>query len=330
MPNTLDNTSILQSNPKQKTDSKQETKTACLNSLKKQIQQYPPKDPQEFALINKCLSVCAHSRQGATTCVCTCSTSRENCMHLTSYAAQIESSSPHSVCICANYKNCDSPENCIPTFIQSLDEESLKQYDIKSSEKTIKVNDLLFSEDQVYVCPVRLKERRIASGLSFAQVEAISWVSRGWLNRCEKLPSEGSCQKNKIEKSLCYYLAALYGTTPGYLMGHTNSVNSDLFSTKYSYRIKGNKRYKHTPPVIKELSLGLYYPSKEQAAGLKAAEKLKEIINNCPNSPEIKALSAFLSKGEAIYFTNFPKDMRSNLDIFLTGLMHASPYDPAF
>lgn len=324
MSKAVENASKPRSPRKPPRDYKQRLKEACLKSFATQIQQYPPKDQQELELINQRLSVCTHYRCSETTCRCHTS---QKCPSLIDHDTQAAQCQSNCAYVCANYKSCASPRNCKPNFLQSLDDAKLKEYDIYAPERTIVVKELFRSEDQVYVCPVRLKNCRISSGLTFSQIESLSWVTRGWLSRCEKFSPQNPHQKVKIEKSLCYLLAALYDTTPGYLMGHTNSVNTDLFTVKYKYRLKGKDRYKHDNPAIKELSLCVYSFSKERSDGFKSIEKLQKILTEHTNSPEINALNTFLSNGEKIYYKSFPQEIRNELNTFLTGLLHATPND---
>lgn len=327
MSKTTENAPKPRSPRKPPRDYKQRLKEACLESLATQIQQYPPKDSQELELIKQRLSVCAYSRCNETACRYP---THQKCLTPIKQETQVTKYQSNRAYMCANYKYCDTPGNCKPTFLQSLDDTKLKEYDIiYTPERTIKIAELFNLEEQVYICPARLKACRVASGLTFSQIESLSWVTRSWLNRCEKFPSKNLRQKVKMEKSLCYFLAALYGTTPGYLMGHTNSVNSDLFTTQYKYRKKGKKSYVHEPPIIRELSLTLYCLSKDRINGLKAIKSLEKIIDKHPNSSEMRALCDFISKGKNIYFTDFPREIRSELNKFLAGLLHTTPNESA-
>lgn len=299
---------------------KLEKKQRCLKNFGKQIGQFPQKSESDCALVEQYLSHCVLTEYPDDKASFTDSTLEPTKM-------QNQTSS-----FAVSGEKCEECEyygwKCVKPLLSTLDR---RQYSVKTYNKCIRYTDLIDSDEQVLIIPQRLKDCRDYAGFSLEQVSELSWVSNVWLYRLEQSDSTNRAGKKKIEKALCYYLAALYGTTPGYLMGQTDSPNKEIFITKYIWHslIKTTKRSKPIKEyVIEELIASpIYYPSKKQRRGLAAREKLKDLLNNKYAEQDFNSLLQFLNYGENIYFTFLPKDVRDYLSVFLTGIIESSPYE---
>lgn len=299
---------------------KLEKKRICLKNFGTQIEQFPQKSKPDLILTEQYLFQCTLAEYPS---------DNASFADLTLEPDKAKPQIDSFAVFCSKCKECKYYGlQCVQPLWLTLDR---RQYAAKMYTKRIKCADLLDSDERVLIMPQRLKNCRSHAGFSLEQVSELSWVSNVWLHRQEQSDSTKGTGKKEIEKALCYYLAALYGTTPGYLMGQTDNPNKDIFITKYIWHnlietAKPSKPMRQY--VIEEVIVSpIYYPSKKQQRGLAAGEELKNLLNNKYAQQDFNSLLQFLNYGENIYFTLLPKDVRDYLSAFLTGITESSPYE---
>lgn len=288
-------------------DSKEKS---CLLNLWWKIEKFPRRKPEDMKLIEQYLSQCKHINAAHLDCA---AISEEN-------PTKQDSSKGKAKLFCSKYHSCEYPDKrCLPRQYQSLTENGY-ELEIKSYQLTYR--NFISWTDSVYFSGERLKEQRKKAGFSLDEVEEFSWVSKTWLSKLE------NGQIPQIDKVLCYYLAALYETTPGYLMGQTCNKDADLYITRYIYRRRSDAICKKMPPLIKEATIDelvspIIYSSKVQSKGYAAS---RELLEN-PYVKSIPQLESFVKSGQTIYFNSYPKEIKNALHAFLTGIMEIIPYE---
>lgn len=288
-------------------------KRMCLQNLKRQIEQFPSKSEQDMQYIECFLSRCTQAQLA-----------RQNDTG-SKFEEQTKADylPDGQAFYCLKHGKC--PHLCEESALPPYFSQDRGQYIIKADQK-IKYRTLISCTDRVEIYPSRLEQQRNRAGFSQEQVVNLAWVTKTWISKSETAPCNNKYGKKSIAKSLCYYLAALYGTTPGYLMGHTDEPDRDIYITRF--RRKNTRRSGKTTSeglqiVIEELiATPIRFSSEAQIRGLQAAQSLRE-------NPKLKntRLLDFIDKGEAVYFDLYSKEIRHNLQLFFDGILESSPFE---
>lgn len=235
---------------------------------------------------------------------------------------------------CSHYDKCACLEDCRKILCKS--------YELKIDGNRIRCKNLVDDDTRVTIVPSRLREQREKCSLSLRNVEGRCWeISYGGIKYCETFSTP-------MEKSRCYFLAALYGTTPGYLMGQTDDENTDIYLMRYTFK-KVDKTESKSRPIkiiaIYELSLVLRYFSTDRRVGMEAAQRIAKLVEGAKSSgdsenPEDsrlklderqkKVLLKFLAAGKDIYCETFPDQIQKELIQFVNALLIRDPFEAMF
>lgn len=296
-------------------------KSKCINFLRPQIEQFPAKTDVDMQILSAVQS-------------------RLNTAPLLNFQKcplHISSSEPNRIghIFCDHHNQCLHRDKCV--YLSDCRKELRKTHNLKVYEGRICCEELLTQDTRVPIIASRLAGQREKCGLSLRNVSDRCWISHVALYKHEKKTSSGV---NTIEKSLCYYLAALYGTTPGYLMGQTDDDTTDIYVTRYTFKEENKSKrtcHQSVPIVIisvSELSLPILFFSAERRAGMDAKQEIEGLIND-PEKTEYHwlketGLLSFLKYGKSIYCEMFPEEIRKLLAQFVNAIPVRDPFESKF
>lgn len=143
-------------------------------------------------------------------------------------------------------------------------------YPIEREQDSATIQDLGKHADRVLIIPSRLREAREKSGWTQGRLADELWTAKEWISICENKSDE---EKASVEKALCYVVAVFLGTTPGYLMGQTDSFDKDLYIERYRVQTETGDQLEEVQ--ISELSTPIFFSAKTVGQGFNSISKLK-------------------------------------------------------
>lgn len=296
-------------------------KSKCINFLRPQIEQFPAKTDTDMQVLSVIQS----------------KPSTFPLLDFQECFIRISDLKPNRIyhIFCNRHRQCLHRDKCV--YLSDCRKDLCKVHNLEVHEGRICCEELLTQDTRVPIIASRLAEQREKCGLSLRNVSNRCWISHIALYKHEKKTSAGV---NTIEKSLCYYLAALYGTTPGYLMGQTDDDTTDIYVTRYTFKKanKSKRTYHQSAPIViisvSELSLPIWFFSAERRAGMEAKQEIEGLIND-PEKTEYHWLKEtdllnFLEYGKSIYCEMLPKEIRRLLAQFVNAISLRDPFESKF
>lgn len=332
-----------------KASSKRGTKRQSLNLFSAQIESFPPLDLQKQHYLSSCIHYQLQSCKRDSFCPKDC-----NCYASPLDVRRYKTEKSEKHLFCGDQKNCVYADRCTLRSCEEISSPDPEIYSTTVEEVLTSVESLRKDKRHVQVCPTRLKNARESKKLTLDQVERLSWVSGAWISQCETATENGTYRKTRIEKSLCYFLAALYDVSPSYLMGLTNKKNLDLYAKEYHYVKKDLKNTvtaknstsnaPESDTIIETVSPAMVPLSTKMIAGLDACTRLTamldaEIQKRCgeptanehdntrilnKKHPEVRNLEKYMELiqlGKYLYFSDLPGQVKNELCIYIEGLM---------
>ena len=215
-------------------------------------------------------------------------------------------------------------------------------------ERKFNFTEVLINFDKkVLVSPERLRECRTACQFTLQEIASRCWASnrQNWsiyetipdkhdkLIKQQRLTSIGIKHKMRpMRYSECCYLAAIYKTTPGYLMGQIDNPKHDIAVHKYSYYKKKDgllfTDLRNLEPdlegfrVFPELFSPISFYSDKKRKGEEAYERVKEKLGNKETeSEEDKKLFSIMNECIGLYYSSIRKDIIADVRLFFDGFL---------
>lgn len=322
--------------PKQgstKSVEREERKTDCLKQLKAQIDTFPIRIGDYAKVYASYFSTCPYCRK-----------LQFNWSEISQELLDRDSDCPQWHC--QKYTTCPENYKCPPPLLSA---DMQTKYLKRTEKQDCNLVELINSSEKVLVSPERLRERRNECDLTLQEVASRYWVkNRQNISYYEQIPEENCTQKKSKSKNSvasrhqmrfmqyceCYFLATIYKTTPGYLMGQIDDPNCDIHVEKiYYYEKRDGLQFpsdlgNNLEPdfvefvVYPSLRTTIYYDSDKKRIGRMAYEIVTDKLKKDEKKTEKdKKLLSALEKCMDIYNSSIRKDIISDVRRFFDGFL---------